>query len=190
MALSRGMNQEASQDTDLGLLDATLMQNLQDRFCDANNVYLVCLSRTHGVVTKAYGSKEELAYIHGLTGVERHMTLMNRLLDDGIESVLEEDCGNDLVKMCGVSIKIGGKTAAIWIVIGIMDREDGDVPSYVMRTTPERYDKSLEFLETLSKQMFAVKMEELMAQEAVLKCRESEPTMEPDIPRNEVRTSS
>lgn len=32
MALSRGMNQEASQDTDLGLLDATLMQNLQDRF--------------------------------------------------------------------------------------------------------------------------------------------------------------
>ena len=38
MALSRGMNQEASQDTDLGLLDATLMQNLQDRFCDANNV--------------------------------------------------------------------------------------------------------------------------------------------------------
>ena len=109
MALSRGMNQEASQDTDLGLLDATLMQNLQDRFCDANNVYLVCLSRTHGVVTKAYGSKEELAYIHGLTGVERHMTLMNRLLDDGIESVLEEDCGNDLVKMCGVSIKIGGE---------------------------------------------------------------------------------
>ena len=96
MALSRGMNQEASQDTDLGLLDATLMQNLQDRFCDANNVYLVCLSRAHGVVTKAYGSKEELAYIHGLTGVERHMTLMNRLLDDGIESVLEEDCGNDL----------------------------------------------------------------------------------------------
>ena len=82
MALSRGMNQEASQDTDLGLLDATLMQNLQDRFCDANNVYLVCLSRTRGVVTKAYGSKEELAYIHGLTGVERHMTLMNRLLDD------------------------------------------------------------------------------------------------------------
>ena len=48
MALSRGMNQEASQDTDLGLLDATLMQNLQDRFCDANNVYLVCpVSYTH-----------------------------------------------------------------------------------------------------------------------------------------------
>lgn len=122
MALSRGMNQEASQDTDLGLLDATLMQNLQDRFCDANNVYLVCLSRTRGVVTKAYGSKEELAYIHGLTGVERHMTLMNRLLDDGIESVLEEDCGNDLVKMCGVSHqrsagrrRQSGSSSELWI---------------------------------------------------------------------------
>ena len=87
------------------------------------------------------------------------------------------------------AIKIGGKTAAIWIVVGIMDREDADVPSYVMRTTPERYDKSLEFLETLSKQMFAVKMEELMAQEAVLKSRESETQMEAELHRNEVMTS-
>ena len=70
-----------------------------------------------------------------------------------------------------------------------MDREGGDVPSYVMRTTPERYDKSLEFLETLSKQMFAVKMEELMAQEAVLKSRESETQMEAELHRNEVMTS-
>lgn len=41
-----------------GLLDASLMQNLQNRFCEANNVYLVCLSRERGVVTKAYGEKE------------------------------------------------------------------------------------------------------------------------------------
>ena len=47
-----------------GLLDASLMQNLQNRFCEANNVYLVCLSRERGVVTKAYGEKEELEYIH------------------------------------------------------------------------------------------------------------------------------
>lgn len=171
------------------MLDEALMQSLQDRFCDANNVYLVCLSKKRGVVTKAYGSRDELAYIHSLVDMDRHIALMNKLTDNGIESVLEEDCGTDLVKMCGVSIKVGGKTAATWIVIGIMEKEDEDVPAYVMRTTPERYYKSLEFLESLSKQMFAVKMDELLAQEAFLKSRESETQMEAELHRNEAMTS-
>lgn len=157
-----------------GLLDASLMQNLQNRFCEANNVYLVCLSRERGVVTKAYGEREELEYIHSIVNKNMHLSLMNKLLDQGIENVLEEDCGTDLVKMCGVSIRAGGKTEAIWIVIGIMEQPGAGVPSYIMRTTPERYYKSIRFLETLSKQMFAVKMEELLAQEAFLKSRESE----------------
>ena len=189
MAFSIRKREERHRGNDQGLLDAALMQSLQDRFCDANNLYLVCLSKKRGVVTKAYGSKEELAYIHGLVNMDMHVSLMNKLLDDGIESVLEEDCGIDWVKLCGVSIKVGGETAATWIVIGIMGEGDGAVPECVMRTTPERFYKSLEFLETLSKQMFAVKMEEFLAQEAFLKSRESEKQMELELHRNEVMTS-
>lgn len=189
MAFSIRKRDDRRRSTDQGLLDASLMQSLQDRFCDANNVYLVCLSKKRGVVTKAYGSKEELGYIHSIVNMDMHVSLMNKLLDNGIESVLEEDCGTDLVKMCGVSIKVGGETAATWIVIGVMEKEDADVPECVMRTTPERYYKSLEFLETLSKQMFAVKMEELLAQEAFLKSRESEAQMEAELHRNEVMTA-
>ena len=40
------------------MLDHGLMQELQDRFCASNSVYAVCFSRTQGVITKAYGSKE------------------------------------------------------------------------------------------------------------------------------------
>lgn len=189
MAFSIRKRDDRRRSTDQGLLDASLMQSLQNRFCDANNVYLVCLSKKRGVVTKAYGSKEELGYIHGIVNMDMHVSLMNKLLDNGIESVLEEDCGTDLVKMCGVSIKVGGETAATWIVIGVMENNDADVPECVMRTTPERYYKSLEFLETLSKQMFAVKMEELLAQEAFLKSRESEAQMEAELHRNEVMTA-
>lgn len=189
MAFSIRKRDDRRRSTDQGLLDASLMQSLQDRFCDANNVYLVCLSKKRGVVTKAYGSKEELGYIHGIVNMDMHVSLMNKLLDNGIESVLEEDCGTDLVKLCGVSIKVGGETAATWIVIGVMEGDDADVPECVMRTTPERYYKSLEFLETLSKQMFAVKMEELLAQEAFLKSRESEAQMEAELHRNEVMTA-
>lgn len=189
MAFSIRKKEERRRGGEQGLLDAALMQSLQDRFCDANNVYLVCLSKKRGVVTKAYGSKEELSYIHGIVNMDMHVSLMNKLLDSRIESVLEEDCGTDLVKMCGVSIRVGGETAATWIVIGIMEKEGEEVPDFVMRTTPERYYKSLEFLETLSKQMFAVKMEELLAQEAFLKSRESEAQMEAELHRNEVMTS-
>lgn len=189
MAFSIRKREEKQSRNDLGLLDASLMQSLQDRFCDANNVYLVCLSKKRGVITKAYGSREELEYLHGLVNMDRHVSLLNKLLDSGIESVIEEECGTDLVKMCGVSIRVGGETAATWIVIGIMEQEKTEVPSFVMRTTPERYYKSLEFLETLSKQVFAVKMEELIAQEAFLKSRESEAQMEAELHRNEVMTS-
>lgn len=189
MAFSIRKKEERRRGGEQGLLDAALMQSLQDRFCDANNVYLVCLSKKRGVVTKAYGSKEELSYIHSIVNMDMHVSLMNKLLDSRIESVLEEDCGTDLVKMCGVSIRVGGETAATWIVIGIMENEGEEVPDFVMRTTPERYYKSLEFLETLSKQMFAVKMEELLAQEAFLKSRESEAQMEAELHRNEVMTS-
>lgn len=189
MAFSIRKREDRQRGLDQGLLDAALMQSLQDRFCDANNMYLVCLSKKRGVITKAYGSKEELEFIHGLVDMDMHVSLLNKLLDNGIESVIEEDCGMDMVKMCGVSIKISGETAATWIVIGIMEQSNLAVPDCVMRTTPERYYKSLEFLETLSKQMFAVKMDELLAQEAFLKSRESEVQMEAELHRNEVMTS-
>lgn len=189
MAFSIRKREDRQHGNDQGLLDAALMQSLQDRFCDANNIYLVCLSKKRGVITKAYGSKEELAYIHSLVNMDMHVALMNKLLDHGIESVLEEDCGSDFVKLCGVSIKVDGETAATWIVTGIMEGGSEDVPACVMKTTPDRFYKSLEFLETLSKQMFAVKMEELLAQEAFLRSRESEAQMEAELHRNEVMTS-
>lgn len=189
MAFIVKKRENRQRNNDDGLLDASLMQNLQDRFCDANNLYLVCLSKKRGVITKAYGSKEEIGYIHSLVSMDMHVSLMNKLMDSDIESVMEEECGTDLVKMCGVSIRVSGEVIATWIVIGVMEQEGAAVPECVMRTTPERFYKSLEFLETLSRQMFAVKMEELLAQEAFLKSRESEAQMESELRRNEAMTA-
>ena len=42
---------------DFGILDAKVMQELQDHFCEANNLYLACISVKYGVITKAYGSR-------------------------------------------------------------------------------------------------------------------------------------
>lgn len=189
MAFSIKEKKEKQDGIEQGLLDASLMQNLQDRFCEANNVYLVCLGKEQGVVTTIYGSKEELDYIHSVVDMDKHMALLRKLMDGSIESVVEEECGKDYIKMSGVSIRVGGETEAIWIVVGVLEQEEADVPECIMRTTPERYYKSLEFLETLSKQMFAVKLEELMAQEAFLKSREAVTQMEAELHRNEATTA-
>lgn len=194
MAFSIRRNIEKKSKEEANLLDASLMQSLQDRFCDANNVYLACLSKKSGVITKAYGSREELGYLHEKISMDMHVSMLSRLMDSTIDNVIEEDCGCSRIKMCGVAIRVSGEIAAIWIVTGVMEQEGGrdrkeDVPACIMQTSAERFYKSLEFLETLSKQMFAVKMEELIAQEAFLKSRKAQVQMELELRRNETMTS-
>ncbi len=166
MAFTAGKSKEIEGKSNDWLLDQSLMQSMQDRFCDANNVYMVCLNAQNGVVTKAYGTKEELEYVYSKAGRERHVSLLDKMTGHSIESVVEEPLDTDSIKMSGVAIHVSGETIAVWIVIGIMDNSTEDIPDYIMRTSPERYYKSLEFLESLSKQIFAVKMEEVLAQEA------------------------
>ena len=100
--LSRKKEEDALKSEQV-LLDATLMQNLQDRFCDANNLYLRCLDKNRTEVTKTYGSKEELEYLGSVIDMDRHIGLLERLLNSRIESVIEEDCGADGIRMWGGS---------------------------------------------------------------------------------------
>ena len=188
MTVSIKKKEEYQSVQEQGLLDASLMQNLQDRFCAANNLYLVCLGPKGEVITRPYGSKEELEYLRSAADEELCQRLFAGLRDGGPESVIEEAGRQACVKLCGVSVNVGGAAAAVWIVAGVME-EASAAPSCMMRTTPERYYKSIAFLETLSRQMFAVKVEELLAQEAFLKSRESEKQMEEQLRRNEAMTA-
>ena len=79
MAFTAGKSEEIEEKSNDWLLDQSLMQSMQDRFCDANNVYMVCLNAQNGVVTKAYGTKEELEYVHSKVGMDRHASLLNKM---------------------------------------------------------------------------------------------------------------
>ena len=189
MAFSIKTREEKKAKIDFGLVDPALMQDLQDHFCDAHNLYLACLSKKHGVITKAYGSREELSYIHSKVDMDMHVSLLNRLISSNLESVVEMNCNQNLAKMCGVAVRMNGDIVAIWIAIGLMEGADEDIPSYMKCTTEERFYKSIEFLETISKQIFAVKQEEHLAQEAFVVSRASESKMEEELRRNGVLTS-
>lgn len=158
-----GQEAKSGREFAVSLLDSQMVQMLQDRFCLANNVYCVCLTRSEGVLTKAYGSKKELDYLHQKMGMGLHIALLKRLTENDIEEVIEQELEEDYLKMCALAIKIGGETVAIWVVLAVLD-EPGihgeDVPPYIKTTTTERFYSSISFLESLTKQYFAVKLEE------------------------------
>ena len=103
MAFTAGKSKEIEGKSNDWLLDQSLMQSMQDRFCDANIVYMVCLNAQIGVVTKAYGTKEELEYVYSKAGRERHVSLLDKMTGHSIESVVEEPLDTDeLCKILGL----------------------------------------------------------------------------------------
>ncbi len=180
------------------MLDRNLMQELQDRFCASNSVYAVCFSRTQGVITKAYGSKEELTFLHSKVGMDQYMSLLNKLINSSIENVVEEEIDEPFLRCCGVAVRVKDSLAAIWIVIAaIQDVEgsllalsrDARIPEFLTMTTEKQFYRSLEFLETISKQFLTVKLEEVVAQEENKKSTAAREEVEKQLKRNEAVTN-
>ena len=173
------------------VVESGMITMLQERFCPANNVYCVCLNNNSGVLTQAYGTRAELDYLHGKIGMDRHISLMRKAIINDVEDVVEEDTGEEFLKMCALSIRVGKHIAATWIVLAVIE-DDGvhvdEVPDCVKRTTTERFYASISFLEYLSKQYLAVKMEELIAQEAIHRNREANDTIRKELKKNGAMT--
>lgn len=173
------------------LIDAEMLQRFQERFCSANGMYLVCMGADHGVITQAYGSEEEKAFLHELFSERDYWSLIQKLQCTTVENMVEEELEHDYLKLSGISIPVGGKTQIIWIVAAILEErleEDAAIPEYMQTTTEVRFYHSAEFLEYMSRFMLAVKMDELIAQEAMQKSVASEESMERQLRRSETMT--
>lgn len=176
---------------DKGLIDSAMLQQLQDQFCRANNLYLVCLGREEGVITKAYGSREELSFLHSLVDKQAYMSLIMRAEHDWIETMLEQQVGQACIKMCSIATRLEEKVEVIWVVIGILRDavpEGVELPEYMMTTTEKSFYASTEFLASLSAQLFEVKINQLIAQDAMKKSLESENEMKHQLHRSQAMT--
>lgn len=176
---------------DNGLIDSAMLQQLQDQFCRANNLYLVCLGREEGVITKAYGSREELSFLHSLVDKQAYMSLIMRAEHDWIETMLEQQVGQACIKMCSIATRLEEKVEVIWVVIGIIRDavpEGVELPEYMMTTTEKSFYASTEFLASLSAQLFEVKINQLIAQDAMKKSLESENEMKHQLHRSQAMT--
>ena len=184
-------NQWGAIKYDNGLIDSAMLQKLQDQFCRANNLYLVCLGREEGVITKAYGSREELSFLHSLVDKQAYMSLIMRAEHDWIETMLEQQVGHACIKMCSIATRLEEKVEVIWVVIGILRDavpEGVELPEYMMTTTEKSFYASTEFLASLSAQLFEVKINQLIAQDAMKKSLESENEMKHQLHRSQAMT--
>lgn len=176
---------------DNGLIDSAMLQQLQDQFCRANNLYLVCLGREEGVITKAFGSKEELSFLHSLVDKHAYMNLIMRAEHDWVETMLEQQVGQACIKMCSIATRMEEKVEVIWVVIGILRDavpEGIELPDYMMTTTEQSFYASVEFLANLSSQLFEVKINQMIAQDAMKKSIESENEMKHQLHRSQAMT--
>lgn len=181
-------NQWGAIKYDNGLIDSAMLQKLQDQFCRANNLYLVCLGREEGVITKAYGSREELSFLHSLVDKQAYMNLIMRAEHDWVETMLEQQVSQACIKMCSIATRIEKKVEVIWVVIGLLRDampEGIELPEYMMTTTEKGFYASAEFLASLSTQLFEVKINQMIAQDAMKKSLDSELEIKQQLDRTQ-----
>lgn len=181
-------NQWGAIKYDNGLIDSAMLQQLQDQFCHANNLYLVCLGREEGVITKAYGSREELSFLHSLVDKQAYMNLIMRAEHDWVETMLEQQVSQACIKMCSIATRIEKKVEVIWVVIGLLCDampEGIELPEYMMTTTEKGFYASAEFLASLSTQLFEVKINQMIAQDAMKKSLDSELAIKQQLDRTQ-----
>lgn len=181
-------NQWGAIKYDNGLIDSAMLQKLQDQFCRANNLYLVCLGREEGVITKAYGSREELSFLHSLVDKQAYMNLIMRAEHDWVETMLEQQVSQACIKMCSIATRIEKKVEVIWVVIGLLRDampEGIELPEYMMTTTEKGFYASAEFLASLSTQLFEVKINQMIAQDAMKRSLDSELEIKQQLDRTQ-----
>lgn len=173
------------------LLDLNLMEHLQNEFCMANNLYLGCVKDGSGVVIPPYGSKEELSFLKERLDASISREIYKKLEDQSIENVIELTQPLPYLKVYGLAIHVDGKIQIIWSIAAILQEKlcaEDEVPDYMMRTTEESLLKAIKFLELLSKQVFAMRMEELIASDAIQRTMESERRIKNELKRTEIMT--
>ncbi len=170
------------------LIEPRLLQKLQDCFCKANGVYLACIDKREGVITKAYGFRWEKEFIYSIINQDTYMSLLSKMENCEVENVIEEDMEADYVKMAGISVMHGDSDHLIWIVTAFISEklpEDFRMPEDMITTSEEKFYASIEFLEALTRQLVEVRLDANDAERLMLSTQKSEDLLTQQLHRME-----
>ncbi len=182
---------ERKDNRDTGLIDVALLQKFQEQFCHANRIYLACIGSEEGVLTGHYGSDAERDFLHKYVNQASYMTLLMRLSNSTVEHMAEETFDVPFIKMCGVSTDLDEKSQVMWCATAIIEdylTGEEELPEGIMTTTEAQFYRSIEFLEYFSNMLFAVKMDEIVAEEAMQESVAAKQSIAEQLGRSETMT--
>ncbi|MBP9575199.1 MAG: hypothetical protein KBE49_10280 [Agathobacter sp.] len=67
---------------DTNLIDISMLQQLQDQFCCADHLYLMCVDKNKGVVTKPFGTEEQVGFLRTQVDKHAYMELVDQMQHD------------------------------------------------------------------------------------------------------------
>ncbi len=170
-------------------LETSVLQIMQDNFCRAHHVYMFCLGENKKRLTNFYGTAEEIQFLDEITDGNATEIILSELEKENKEAVQEISGSKPYVKHFLMKISISGEVQITWVITAFLEEYmEEALPSCISITREKQIFDSLDYLEMLSRQMFAMKLEENIAQEAVLASAEAERDAKEQLKRSETMT--
>ncbi len=168
------------------------MQALQDVFCRANNMYVMCIGKNYGQITSFSGSKPEEDFVDANFTTELRREITDSFIDGSAENIVERFGTEDYLMYRGVAIRgAEGEFLGVWLCLGINKTDipsDKILPAGLKYTTLEDFDKSISLIETLTKYYFAEKFKTHALKQQLMEEKDIEHEIKYKLKKNEIMT--
>lgn len=159
--------------------DSKLFQKIQDYFCMVNGIYLSCLTKKDGVMTEVCQCNDKWKSMLTFIGEEKYENLLLRLSDCRVENLIDEPLDRDYIRLYGLIVRVDNTHDIYWIIAAVIDEQMSNdernlLPDGIIITSEARLNRTIEFLETMTRQLLITKRDEDAANEALSLIRKSD----------------
>lgn len=159
--------------------DSKLFQKIQDYFCMVNGIYLSCLTKKDGVMTEVCQCNDKWKSMLTFIGEEKYEKLLLRLSDCRVENLIDEPLDKDYIRLYGLIVRVDNTHDIYWIIAAVIDEQMSNeernlLPDGIIITSEARLNRTIEFLETMTRQLLITKRDEDAANEALSLIRKSD----------------
>ena len=142
------------------ILNVNELNRLQNRFANANHLFVFAYSAQGNQLTEMTGSKEQIDWIKKSLGMQCFYAAYQRVLENELEDMIVEDTQFDNIKIGAIAVRIRKKMILCWIfVANISDFQRNTVGLGILdgiqtKTTYSDLLKAMDLMQYVSVQLF------------------------------------
>ncbi|SCZ76812.1 bifunctional diguanylate cyclase/phosphodiesterase [Pseudobutyrivibrio xylanivorans] len=168
------------------------LQSLQDSFCKANDMYMICIGRKRGQLTSFSGSKPEEDFVDANFPESLRKELIESFVDGAPENIVERAGTEDYFLYRSVAFR-GEKDEVVgkWLCFAV-DKDKvpagKELPVSLRKTTLIQFDKAIALLETFSKHFVTEILRNEQLKKKLSQTQSEEKEVENKLIKNELMT--